>query len=152
MNIGAMLGGMRGTSATVGGLMHVVIGLLFTAAYAFFFNQRLPVSNPVAPGAGRGVRRAGVWAGPGDVCPPAGHGPDTPRRRGHAAGNDGQPDGPPVVRGRAGRLFQHPARTRNAPAGLAALAYPTGPAAYVSAEATGPVFAGQQAYPLASTP
>lgn len=55
MNIGAMLGGMLGTSATVGWLMHFMIGLLFTAAYAFFFNQRLPISSPVARGATYGA-------------------------------------------------------------------------------------------------
>ena len=42
MNIGAMLGGMMGASATVGWMMHFMIGVLFTAAYAFFFNKRLP--------------------------------------------------------------------------------------------------------------
>jgi len=42
MNIGAMLGGMLGASATVGWMMHFMIGVMFTAAYAFFFNKRLP--------------------------------------------------------------------------------------------------------------
>ncbi len=55
MNIGAMLGGMLGTSATVGWMMHVMIGVVFAAAYAFFFNQRLPISSPVARGAAYGV-------------------------------------------------------------------------------------------------
>ncbi|SMB99469.1 conserved hypothetical protein [Hymenobacter roseosalivarius DSM 11622] len=51
MNIGAMLGGMLGTSATVGWMMHFMIGVVFTAAYAFFFNKRLPISSPVVRGA-----------------------------------------------------------------------------------------------------
>ena len=55
MNIGAMLGGMLGASATVGWMMHFMIGVVFTAAYAFFFNQRLPISSPVARGAAYGV-------------------------------------------------------------------------------------------------
>lgn len=54
MNLGAMLGGMLGTSTTVGWLMHFMIGLLFTVAYAFFFNQRLPISGPVARGVAYG--------------------------------------------------------------------------------------------------
>lgn len=55
MNIGAMLGGMLGTSAIVGWVMHFMIGVVFTAAYAFFFNQRLPIASPVARGAAYGV-------------------------------------------------------------------------------------------------
>ncbi|SDY60323.1 DUF6789 family protein [Hymenobacter psychrophilus] len=55
MNIGAMLGGMLGASATVGWVMHFMIGVVFTAAYAFIFNQRLPISSPVARGMAYGV-------------------------------------------------------------------------------------------------
>lgn len=55
MNIGAMLGGMLGASATVGWMMHFMIGIIFTAAYAFFFNQRLPISSPVGRGMAYGV-------------------------------------------------------------------------------------------------
>ncbi|MDJ0367574.1 hypothetical protein QMK33_20705 [Hymenobacter sp. H14-R3] len=54
MNIGAMLGGMLGTSATGGWIMHFMIGVGFTAAYAFFFNQRLPIGSPVPRGAAYG--------------------------------------------------------------------------------------------------
>ena len=46
MNIGAMLGGMLGASATVGRMMHFMIGVLFTAAYAIFFNRRLTSACP----------------------------------------------------------------------------------------------------------
>lgn len=35
--------------------MHFMIGVLFTAAYAFCFNQRLPVSSPMARGMAYGV-------------------------------------------------------------------------------------------------
>ncbi|MFC6224936.1 DUF6789 family protein [Hymenobacter artigasi] len=55
MNIGAMLGGMLGTSDLVGWMMHFMIGVVFTAAYAFFFNQRLPISSPVGRGMAYGV-------------------------------------------------------------------------------------------------
>jgi hypothetical protein len=55
MNIGAMLGGMLGTSDMVGWMMHFMIGVVFTAAYAFFFNQRLPIGSPVARGAAYGM-------------------------------------------------------------------------------------------------
>jgi hypothetical protein len=58
MNIGAMLGGMLGTSDLVGWMMHFMIGVVFTAAYAFIFNQRLPISSPV----GRGMTwPTGCW-------------------------------------------------------------------------------------------
>lgn len=50
MNMGAMLGGMLGTSATVGWMMHFMIGIVFTAVYAYFFNPRLPIQNPVVRG------------------------------------------------------------------------------------------------------
>ena len=48
MNIEAMLSGMLGASSTVGWMMHFMIGVLFTAAYAFFFNQRVPVTRTLA--------------------------------------------------------------------------------------------------------
>ena len=60
MNIGAMLGGMLGASATVGWMMHFMIGVLFTAAYAFFFNKRLTSACPsTAPWVG--ARYMACW-------------------------------------------------------------------------------------------
>ena len=50
MNTGEMLGAILGNSEVAGWVMHFVIGVFFAYIYALFFNEWLPVINPIARG------------------------------------------------------------------------------------------------------
>ena len=50
MNIGAMLGGMMGMSATVGWVMHFIIGVIFALGYTYVIGNKLPIQSPLVRG------------------------------------------------------------------------------------------------------
>ena len=55
MNVGELLGTIFKGSTTLGWVMHLITGFIFAYLYVLFFNDWLPVENPISRGAMYGI-------------------------------------------------------------------------------------------------